>query len=59
MADGVMVPCAVRSDDDLYSRMSHIERINGWENPAAIPGIFYGSPVNRPGEDETFTEQQS
>jgi hypothetical protein len=58
MADGVMVPCAVRTDDE-YGQFTHIERINGWENPAAIPGIFYGSPVNRPGEDETFTEQQS
>ena len=59
MADGVMVPCAVRSDGDEYSRMTHIERLNGWDNPAAIPGLgFYGGPVNRAGEDETFTEEQ-
>lgn len=42
-----MVPSPLRADDE-YGRMTHIDRINGDGNPAAIPGIvasYGGVPI--------------
>lgn len=41
MAEGVMVPTPIRSDDE-YGLATHIERINPGDNPAHIRGMSPG-----------------